>query len=76
MYDSVIILPVASFKVAGTFDGAYIIGNEPANPFVMPKAAVKMNAGDSPAITGFDRGAQHNSSNGTRDIRIVDNKIN
>lgn len=45
-------MPVASFKVAGTFDGAYIIGNEPAKPFVIPRAVVKINAGVSPAITG------------------------
>lgn len=69
-------LPVASLSVAGTFDGAYIIGNEPAKPLVMPKPAVKMNAGVSPAITGCDLGAQHNSSIGTNDMRIVESKIN
>lgn len=46
------VVPVASFNVAGTFDGANIIGNEPAKPFVMPKAAVKMNAGVSPLMVG------------------------
>lgn len=52
LYESVIMLPVASFKVAGTFEGANIIGNEPAKPFVMPNAAVNINAGVSPAMTG------------------------
>lgn len=46
------IVPVASFNVAGTLDGANIIGNEPAKPFVMPNAAVKMNAGVSPLMVG------------------------
>lgn len=67
---------MASFNVAGTFDGANIIGNEPANPFVMPSAAVNMNAGVSPAITGWDRGVQHNNINGIIDMRIVDSRIN
>lgn len=35
-----------------------------------------MNAGVSPEMTGCDLGAQHNNSNGTSAIRIVDNKIN
>lgn len=48
LYDRVIMFPVASFKVAGTFDGANIMGSEPARPFVMPSAAVKINAGVSP----------------------------
>lgn len=43
---------MASFNVPGTLDGANIIGSEPAKPFVMPNAAVKMNAGVSPAIIG------------------------
>lgn len=46
------VLPVASFNVAGTLDGANIIGNEPAKPFVTPNAAVKMNAGVSPLMVG------------------------
>ena len=69
-------LPVASFRLWGTFDGAIIIGNEPANPFVMPNAAVKINAGVSPVITGCDLGEQHNKSNGINAIRIVDKRIN
>lgn len=69
-------LPVASFKVAGTFDGANIMGNEPAKPFVMPSAAVKMKAGVSPAIIGFALGAQHNNSSGTNAMRMVESRIN
>lgn len=76
LYESVIMLPVASFSVAGTFDGANIIGRDPAKPFVMPNAAVNMKAGVSPAMIGWDLGAQHNNSNGINAIRIVDNKIN
>lgn len=76
LYESVIILPVASFKVAGTFDGANIMGKEPAKPLVMPNAAVKMKAGVSPAMTGPDRGAQHSNSRGINAMRIVDSKIN
>lgn len=76
LYESVIIFPVASFNVAGTLDGANIIGNEPANPFVIPRAAVNINAGVSPAITGCDLGVQHNNNNGIIDMRIVDSRIN
>lgn len=76
LYESVIILPVASFSVAGTFAGANIIGNDPASPFVIPSAAVNINAGVSPEIMGCDLGAQHNKSNGTNAIRIVDSSIN
>lgn len=43
---------MASFNVAGTLVPANIIGNEPAKPFVMPNAEVKMNAGVSPEIIG------------------------
>lgn len=68
-------LPVASLSVAGTLDGANIMGKLPAKPFVMPRAAVKMNAGVSPPMTGPARGAQHSNSNGTKAIRIVDNRI-
>lgn len=76
LYESVIIFPVASLSVAGTLDGANIIGKLPAKPFVMPKAAVKINAGVSPLMIGCDLGAQHSNNNGTREIRIVDSKIN
>lgn len=76
LYESVIMFPVASLSVAGTFDGANIIGKLPAKPFVIPSAAVKMNAGVSPAIIGCDLGAQHSSRSGTNEIRIVDSKIN
>lgn len=76
LYESVIIFPVASFNVAGTLDGANIIGNEPANPFVIPRAAVNINAGVSPAIIGCDLGVQHNNNNGIIDMRIVDSRIN
>lgn len=76
LYESVIIFPVASFNVAGTLDGANIIGNEPANPFVIPRAAVNINAGVSPAITGCNLGVQHNNNNGIIDMRIVDSRIN
>lgn len=75
LYDRVIIFPAASLSVAGTFAGANIIGRLPAKPLVIPKAAVKMNAGVSPAIIGCERGAQHNNSNGTSAIRIVDSKM-
>lgn len=68
--------PVASLSVAGTFDGANIIGKLPAKPFVMPSAAVKMKAGVSPLMIGCDRGVQHSNSNGISEIRIVDNRIN
>lgn len=76
LYDSVIMFPVASLSVAGTLDGANIIGRLPAKPFVIPNAAVNMNAGVSPAIIGCDLGAQHSNSSGISEIRIVDNKIN
>lgn len=76
LYESVIIFPVASFNVAGTLDGANIIGNEPANPFVIPRAAVNINAGVSPAITGCNLGVQHNNNNGIIDMRIVESRIN
>lgn len=69
-------MPVTSFIDAETFDGANIMGNEPARPFVMPNAAVKMNAGVSSAIIGCFRGAQHIKSNGTNAIRNNDSKIN
>lgn len=69
-------LPVTSFNVAGTFAGANIIGKLPAKPLVMPNAALNMNAGVSPAIIGWDRGAQQSNNNGTNAIRIVDNRIN
>lgn len=69
-------LPVTSFNVAGTLAGANIIGKLPAKPFVIPNAALNINAGVSPAIIGCDRGAQHSNNKGTNAIRIVDNKIN
>lgn len=52
LYDNVIMLPVTSFSVADTLSGASIIGKLPAKPLVIPRAAVKMNADASPAITG------------------------
>lgn len=75
LYESVIMLPVASLSVAGTLDGANIMGKLPARPFVMPSAAVKMNAGVSPPMTGAARGAQQSNSSGTSAIRIVDSRI-
>lgn len=76
LYESVIIFPVASFSVAGTLDGANIIGNEPASPFVTPNAAVNINAGVSPAIIGCALGVQHSNSIGIIAMRIVDMRIN
>lgn len=76
LYESVIMLPVTSFNVAGTLAGANIIGKLPAKPFVMPRAALNMNAGVSPAITGCARGAQQSNSSGTNAILIVDSRIN
>lgn len=76
LYDSVIIFPVTSFKVAGTLAGANIIGKLPARPLVTPSAALNTNADASPAITGCVRGAQHNSSNGISPVRMPDNRIN
>lgn len=52
MYDNVIILPVTSFRVAGTLAGANIIGKLPDNPFVMPSAALNTKAAASPAMIG------------------------
>ncbi len=37
---------------------------------------LNMKAGVSPAMTGLDRGAQHNNSNGMSTVRIPDNRIN
>lgn len=75
LYDNVIMFPVTSFRVAGTFAGASIIGSDPARPFVTPSAELKTNAAASPAITGLFRGAQHRSSNGIRQVRIPDKRI-
>lgn len=76
LYEKVMILPVASFKVAGTLHGANIIDNEAANPLVVPNAAVKMKAGVSPEITGWDLGVQHNKSRTTKNERIIVSSTN
>lgn len=76
LYENVIILPVASFRVGGTLHGANIIDNEAARPFVVPNAAVKMNAGVSPEITGWALGVQHNNSSTTKNERIIVSKTN
>lgn len=52
LYDNVIILPVTSFRVAGTLAGANIIGKLPDNPFVIPSAALNTKAAASPAMIG------------------------
>lgn len=50
------------------------MGRLPDNPFVIPNAAVKMNAGTSPAIMGWFLGAQHNNSRGIKRARNDDIK--
>jgi hypothetical protein len=75
MYEIVMILPLSSFKGAETFCGANNMGRLPATPFEIPKAIVKMNAGSSPPIVGFLRGATHRRRRGIRNARNVDIKI-
>lgn len=52
------------------------MGRLPAKPFVIPRAAVNINAGVSPFMIGSERGVQHIKSNGIKAMRIVDKRIN
>lgn len=76
MYEMVMIFPVISFKGVETFWDAIIIGKLPASPLDTPRAVVKINAGSSPPIVGFLRGATHSNNRGINSARSVDIKTN